>query len=313
MRKSLTRRDAIKQAIGVSAGLLANPATSRSVGTETPAVKPFELRYILGSCMFGTTKLDQILPQVAATGAVAIDVWPKPHGDQREQLDVMGEEAFAQLLKQHNVKLGCITQYVLGPFGLQQEMRLAKRLGCQTIVTGGSGPAGTKGAELKSAVRTFVEKMKPHLAVAEETDVTIAIENHGHNLINSPDSMKWLMELCPSEKLAIAFAPYHLPQDTELMSQLIRDLGNRIAVFYAWQHGMGCMKKLPKEQELLQMPGRGELDFAPMLHALRDIKYRGWTEIFMHPVPRGIPILDPTSAVVVEINRARAYLKTFIR
>ena len=71
---------------------------------------------------------------------------------------------------------------------------------------------------------------------------------------------------------------------------------------------MGCHQKLPKEQELLQMPGRGELDFVPLISALRDINYRGWTEIFMHPVPRGIPILDSTGSVTAEINRSRQYL-----
>ena len=86
--------------------------------------------------------------------------------------------------------MGCITQYKLGPFGLQAEMRLAKRLGCPTIVTGGRGPRGLKGADLKSAVQKFIEQMKPHLTVAEETGVTIAIENHGNNLIESPDSLK---------------------------------------------------------------------------------------------------------------------------
>ena len=35
------------------------------------------------------------------------------------------------------------------------------------IVTGGKGPPGLTGAELKSAVAGFVEQMKPHLAVAE--------------------------------------------------------------------------------------------------------------------------------------------------
>ena len=28
---------------------------------------------------------------------------------------------------------------------------------------------------------------------------------------------------------------------------------------------MGCMKKLPKKQEMLQMPGRGPLDFRPIV------------------------------------------------
>ncbi|MDP6445353.1 MAG: TIM barrel protein, partial [Pirellulaceae bacterium] len=252
--------------------------------------------------------LEQILPEVGKTGARAIDIWPKVHGDQREQVDQLGEEKFAAMLKEHKLQLGCITQYKLGPFGLQNEMRFAKRFGCRTIVCGGRGPKGLSGAELKAAVGKFVEQLKPHLDVAAETGVTIAVENHGANLIESPDSMKWLVDLRPNKHLAIAFAPYHLPQDEKLLGQLIRDLGNRIEIFYAWQHGMGCHKKLPKEEELLQMPGRGKLDFAPLMEALRDVEYRNWTEIFMHPVPRGIPILEPTSAVTAEINRARAYL-----
>ncbi len=287
-------------------------ALGLGIGAACCAAAPsdFKPKYILGSCMYGYTSLAEIFPEVAKIGAAAIDIWPKPHGDQREQVDQMGEETFAKLLKQHGVSLGCITQYKLGPFALQDEMRLAQRLGCQTMVTGGKGPKGLKGSELKSAVGQFMEKMKPHLEVAEETGVTIAIENHGNNLIDSPDSLKWLAELAPSKNLAVALAPYHLPQDESLMANLIKTLGNRIAMFYAWQHGMGCMTKLPKDQELLQMPGRGDLDFAPLLEALAEIDYRGWTEIFMHPVPRGIPILETTTQVTEEINRAGKYLAT---
>ncbi|WP_417731509.1 sugar phosphate isomerase/epimerase family protein [Rosistilla oblonga] len=272
----------------------------------------FQFRYLLGSCMYGYAPVAEILPEVAKTGSVALDIWPKAHGDQREQLDAMGEEAFATLLKQHNVPLGCITQYKLGPFGLQDEMRLAQRLGCSTIVTGGKGPKGLQGGELKRGVAKFVEQMKPHLAVAEETGVTIAIENHGNNLIESPDSLRWLIDLCPSDHLGIALAPYHLDQDSNLLAELILALGDRLSVFYAWQYGMGCMKKLPKRQELLQMPGRGELDFAPLVDALVETKFSGWTEIFMHPVPRGIPILESTDKVTTEINRSRAYLEDLL-
>ena len=275
--------------------------------------EPFQLKYILGSCMYGYQYVGEILPEVRKTGATALDIWPRVHGNQREQLTDLGEDKFAAMLKQHEITLGCITQYKLGPFGLQDEMRLAQRFGCRTIVTGGRGPAGLKGNDLKAGVQDFIEKMKPHLEVAEETGVTIAIENHGNNLIESPDSLKWLAELRPSKHLAIAFAPYHLPQDAKMLALLMETLGESIAVFYAWQHGMGCHEKLPKEQELLQMPGRGDLDFGPLLAALKQMKYSGWTEIFMHPVPRGIPILETASAVTAEINRSRNYLDQLLR
>ena len=258
--------------------------------------------------MYGYLKLEEILPEVKKTGSAAIDIWPKPHGDQREQIEAMGAERFQELLKKNDVTLGCMTHYMLGPFGLQKEMKFAQKFGCQTMVTGGKGPKDLKGKELKAAVGKFLEQMKPHLAVAEETGVTIAVENHANNLIDSPDSLKWLAELRPSKNLGIAFAPYHLPQDEKLLCNLIETLDDSISVFYGWQHGMGCMKKLPKEQELLQMPGRGSLNFEPILGSLKKINYNGWTEIFMHPVPRGIPILETSTAVTAEINHSRKYL-----
>lgn len=294
------RRDFLA-ASAVTAATLATP----SLALAAPKLKP---KYILGSCMYGYTAVDQIVPEVAKIGATALDIWPKVHGNQREQLDEMGEEKFSTLLKKHDVTLGCITQYKLGPFGLQKEMQLAQRLGCKMIICGGSGPKNLKGKELKAAVGAFIEKLKPHLDIAEETGVTIAIENHGNNLIDSPDSLKWLSELRTSDNLGIAFAPYHLEQDEKLQSDLIRTLGGNVKMFYAWQHGMGCRVKLPKEQELLQMPGRGDLDFVPLFAALQDIDYQGWTEIFMHPVPRGIPILETTAEVTAEINRSREYI-----
>jgi sugar phosphate isomerase/epimerase len=269
----------------------------------------FQLRYLIGSCLYGYETLENILPEVAKAGAAAIDIWPKVHGNQREQLDELGEERFAALLKQHRTALGCITQYKLGPFGLQDEMRLAQRLGCRTIVTGAKGPANLRGAELKQAVAKFLEELKPHLAVAEETGVTIAIENHAKNLIESPDSLRYLAELRPSKHLGIAFAPYHLPQDPQLLAELLRDILPAMAVYYAWQHGHGSMTKLPKEEELLQLPGRGELDFQPMLAELKQGNYQGWTEIFMHPFPRGVPILETVTQVTDEINHSRLHLE----
>lgn len=269
----------------------------------------FKLRYIVASCMYGTMDLAEILPEVCKTGAEHIDIWPAPHGNQREQVEAIGHEAFMALLEKHGVKLGILTHYDLGPFGLEDEVRVARKLGASMLICGGSGPKGLEGDALKAAVREFAEKMKPHVAAAEENGVVIGIENHANNIIESPDSMRWLVEFAPSRHIGIALAPYHLPQETALIAGLIADLGDRLVHFYAWQHGMGCHEKRPKEEELLQMPGRGDLDFAPILAALRKINYTGWASIFMHPVPRGIPILPTATQVTAEINRSRKYLE----
>lgn len=296
--------------VGSLAATAALPLTPFSVDASfaAAATEPFRLRYLLPSCMYGYAALEQVVPEVKKIGATAIDLWPKVHGNQREQLDEMGEEAFLALLRDHDVSLGCITQYPLGPFGLEEEIRLAGRLGCPTIVTGGKGPKGLRGSELKGAVRGFAEQLKPHLERAAEAGVTLAIENHGNNLIESPDSMKWLAEFRPADNLGIALAPYHLRQDEKFLSGLIRELGDAIVLFYAWQHGDGSTKRQSKQKELLQMPGRGPLDFKPLVAALHEIGFDGWTEIFMHPFPRGVPIRETTDEVTAEINRARTNL-----
>lgn len=273
------------------------------------AAEGFKLRYIISSSLYGTMKLDEILPEVAKAGATHLDIWPKAHGDQREQAQAMGDEAFGALLAKHGVKLGCSTRYDLGPLRLAGEMKWAGQFGCKTFVCGGHGPKGLKGDALRAAVKAFAEEMKPHCEVAESLGAKIAIENHGNGLMESPESIRWLVEFAPSPALGIALAPYHLPQDEPELAALIRECGQRLFVFYAWQFGKGCTKPMPKDEELQQLPGRGTLDFSPLVAALREIDFKGWTSIFMHPTPRGIPIVEGgASAVTEEINRARVYL-----
>jgi len=272
--------------------------------------KGFRLRYILGSSMYGKLKLEAILPEVRKTGADQIDIWPLRHGDQREQIEAMGHERFAELLRQNDVGLGMVTRYDLGPFGLAEEMRFLREFGGSLIISGSRGPKNVSGEEAKQALRQFIDQMKPHVAVAEELGVTIGIENHANALLATPDSLRYFAEFADSPRLGVALAPYHLPQDERLLAKLIEQLGPNLVHFYAWQHGKGCMEKLPKAEELEQMPGRGTLDFTPLLAALKRIDYQGWTEIFMHPVPRGIPIMDTLEQVTEEINRARRYLES---
>ena len=302
---TMTRRTFCRRSMA-AAGATALASGAVNAGASSG----FALRYILGSSMYGCLELSEILPEAAKAGARHVDIWPAPHGNQREQIETMGRDVFSAMLERHGVRLGILTRYDLGPFGLVDEMDVAKKLGGAMLICGGSGPAGLDGDALKAAVRTFVEKMKPHVAAAEEAGLVIGIENHANNLIESPDSMRWLVEFAPSKHLGVALAPYHLPQDPALLATLIEDLGDGLVHFYAWQHGVGCHEKRPKEQELLQMPGRGDLDFAPIVAALKNIDYAGWTEVFMHPVPRGIPILPTAAAVTAEINRARAHLES---
>lgn len=282
-------------------------AASRGALRPAPPVG-FEFRHILGSSMYGRLKLATILPEVAKCGAAHIDIWPLSHGDQREQLEQMGHDVFAALLREHGVKLGMITQYPLGPFGLGDEIKVLRKLGGKLIVTGSRGRKDVTGEDARSEVKAFLEKMKPHVAAAEEAGAVIAIENHGSAMIASPDSIRYFAEFNRSKHIGIALAPYHLPQDPRLIAGLIKALGPSLAHFYAWEHGKGANQR-DANLAMLQLPGVGKLDFRPICAALEEIDYRGWTEIFMHPTPRGIPILPTATECTAAINRSRAYLE----
>lgn len=281
-----------------------------SVAAETP----WKLNYMLASSMYGSLPLVEILPEVKKGGATAIELWPKKHGTQREELDAIGHEKFAEMLKEHGIGFGGATRYDLGPFKLTEEISVVKKLGGTFIVTGGSGEwKNVTPEQLKANVKDFVEKMKPHAALAAESGIQIGIENHVNNLIDTPDSLRWLAdEIRSLPGIGIALAPYHLPQDTELLAGLIRHIDTKMTLFYAWEHGMGCTKPMPKEEELQQMPGRGKLDWKPLLKALKDTRFSGQTEVFMHPTPRGIPIMPTVAESTAEIIRGKNHLDAIV-
>ena len=274
---------------------------------------PWKLNYMLASSMYGSLPLAEILPEVKKTGATSIELWPKKHGTQREEIDAIGHDKFAAMLQQHGLTFGGTTRYDLGPFRLTEEIGIVKKLGGTFIVTGGAGDYKVSPEQLKRNVKAFVEKMKPHAALAAENGLTLGIENHVNNLIDTPDSLRWLAdEIRTIPGIGIALAPYHLPQDATLQADLIKHIDQKMTLFYAWEFGHGCFKPMPKEEELQQMPGRGKLDWKPLLQALKATKFTGPTEIFMHPTPRGIPILPTAAGTTAEIVRAKNHLDNLI-
>ncbi len=283
--------------------------TAAAVAPSLAAEPAWKLHYMLASAMYGNLKLEQILPEVRKAGASGIEVWPRKHGTQREELDEIGHEKFAAMLSTERLVFGGTTRYDLGPFKLADEVGVVAKLGGTFIVTGGEGNYKLQGDALKAEVKGFVEKMKPHAALAAGKGMTIAIENHINNIIDTPNSLLWLADMIRDMPgIGIALAPYHLPQDTKWLADIITHCDRKLALFYAWEHGMGCMKPMPKDEELQQLPGRGKLDWKPLLTALKQIEFTGPTEIFMHPTPRGIPILPTAAEVTAEIARARKFL-----
>lgn len=296
---STISRRAMLATLGASSLTASNWAIAETESTE------FKLNYMLASCMYGTLDVRKCIAQVAEIGATCIDLWPPSHGDQRIQIDAIGHVQYLEACKAAKVRPQMTTRYDLGPFGLANEIEVVRQLGGKMIVCGST--ANREGS-VKKQVLEFIEKMRPHVAIAEKAGVVIAIENHSSALIHSLDSLRYFADLNQSTNLGIALAPYHLPQDSQAIADLIKHCNKSIVHFYAWEHGMGCHRKMPKPHELMQLPGFGTLDFRPILAALRNIQYQGLTEIFMHPTPRGIPIMPSIGESNAVINKSREYL-----
>ncbi|WP_428304312.1 sugar phosphate isomerase/epimerase family protein [Lacipirellula sp.] len=298
-RRAFCGRLAAGAGIASLAGLSAQAALPE-------ASEPFKLRFILASPMYGTTPLAEVLDEAKKVGATAVDIWPLRHANHREQMTELGDDRVSELLSERGLQLGAITRYDLGTARLIEEMPYAKRFNCKLLIT---GAPRRRGGDVKAEVKSFVASLQPQLAAAEAHDLTIGIENHSGTILDSPDAIRYFGEFADSPRLGIALAPYHLPQDNALIADVIDALGEKLVFFQAWEHGRGCDKPMPKEEELQQLPGRGTLDFTALLGALERVDYRGWTEIFMHPTPRGTAIHATTAEVTAEINRSRDYLQ----
>ncbi len=277
------------------------------------ATPPLKLKYLLASALYGDMGLDTILPEIGATDCAGLDVWCRPHGTQREQAEAMGIEAFSELLKKHSTSPVCFTQYPLGPLALGKELPVLKQLGGTLIVTGASGPKNVAGAEARAGMTAFLEEMKPHADAAAQHGITIAIENHVDTLLHTPDSIRCWAELNKHPALGMAFAPHHLHEHVDEMPKLIRDLGSaNLPFLYFQEYGIGGKKKVAKEIELQQLPGLGTLDYRPILRALREVGFHGWAEIFMHPTPRGVPILPTAAEITSTLKKSRAHIEKLL-
>lgn len=302
------------RALAVAALPLALPG--RAAESPTDAATPpansarWRPRFMLASALYGDAPLATVVAEVAKTGATMIDLWPKPHGSQREEVAALGVPNVRELLAAAGVTLGGIACYKVGAFNLAAEFALAKQLGAEApvLVCTAPGDGDASGSDLAAAIGRFLEKLRPSVAAAEQTGGMIAIENHSKSLLQTGDGIRRFADLVHGDRVGVALAPHHLPQDGELIAAVARDLGPRLKLVYAQQHGKGSTEKLSKPDELLQLPGRGPLDFGPLMRQLAALAFPGPVEIFMHPVPRGVPILPTVAAITAEVNRARAHL-----
>jgi len=266
---TLTRRRFIRHAVA-GVGMAAGASLIRGFAAGSAEVRPaWRCRLSTSSILFKDLSLEAACGRIAGLGFEAVDIWSAydkcPHLD--DAATRVGPAGLKAVLGKHRLELCAFSVYV---GGYAKYAELLGGVGGGVAIQGSAGPC--KAEELTARMRAFFEGLKPLIELAEKHNSRLAIENHGHALLDSLDSFKAFVDLNTSPRLGIALAPYHLQAIGAPVEEAIRICGRQLLFFYAWQ----------KEPELAQLPGHGPADFAPWLRALAQADYRGFVNPFMH-------------------------------
>jgi len=227
------------------------------------------MRLSSSSVQYVPLPIERVCERIARLGFEAIDIWGPlfkcTHLD--EIITGGGAARLKALLAKHKLKL-CAFSLYRGDY--PKSMELLGAAGGGVAIRGSEKPCTP--AELTATMKGFLERLKPQADLAEQHNAYLAIENHGHALLDSMDSIKAFTDLNRHPRVGIALAPYHLQAGKMNVEEAIAACGKQLLFFYAWQHGRGTD----------QLPGHGPTDFTPWLAALAKIGYAGYVNPFMH-------------------------------
>lgn len=285
---ALDRRQFLSRvAGGVVAGATAGGllASDRAVAAE----ERWKMRLSCSSINFSSLPIEAACERIAALGFEAIDVWSAhagcPHLD--DVADRLGPEGLMELLTKNKLKLYAFSVY---RGGYPRYAELLGKCGGGVAVRGSAGPCDPK--DLVPRMKAFLESLKPETELAEKHDSYLAIENHGHAMLDSLDSFKAFVDINTNPRLGIALAPYHVQGRKQSVEEAIGIIGKQLFFFYAWQRAGGAG----------QLPGNGPTDCIPWITALAKADYAWYVNPFMH----GEPEPDEMSKIMAE---SVAYLK----
>ncbi len=264
----IARRDFVKAGCaallgGSFAPTLLRPAVAQDKQTA------WKMRLSTSSIHYMGLPFEAACANIAKLGFEGIDIWSAhagcPHLDDVAQR--LGAAGLREVLQANRLQLFSFSVYQ-GGYAKYAEM--LGEVGGGVAVRGSTGPC--EPSELKSSMRKFLEGLKPLVELAEKHNSLLAIENHGHALLDSLDSFKAFVEMNQSPRLGIALAPYHLQTINASVVDAIETCGSQLFFFYAWQHA----------SDTGQLPGIGPTDFKPWIAALAKVGYRGYVNPFMH-------------------------------
>ncbi len=177
----------------------------------------------------------------------------------------------------------------------KRALTLAKELGAACITTEPGGPV-EPGQSWQSALRLFVEMIKPVADHAEREGVLLLVEPEPGLLIETADQFLEFISHIDSPAVGLNFDIGHSycvgdePETTiPRVAQYIRHFHLEDIAATRVHHHL--------------IPGEGAIDFAAAFRAIRAMNYQGWVTIELYPY-----IDDPDVAARTALTRVREIL-----
>lgn len=290
----LNRRGFLSRAAHTAAVAAASPALM-ATGPAIAAEDRWKMKLSTSSIQFKSLPIEKVCQKIAELGFEAIDIWSAhagcPHLDDVQKR--LGANGLKEVLEKNHLKLCAFSVY---HGGYRRYAELLGASGGGVAIHGSARACAPK--ELTSRMKAYLEALEPEAELAEKHNSYVAVENHGHALLDSVDSLKAFVDLNRNPRIGIALAPYHIQGRKESVEEAIRVAGKQLFFFYAWQRAGATQ----------QLPGIGPTDCTSWIKALASIGYSRYVNPFMHgePEPETMAAALAKSRDYLEKCRAKA-------
>jgi sugar phosphate isomerase/epimerase len=174
----------------------------------------------------------------------------------------------------------------------KRALTLAKELGAPCITTEPGGPV-EPGQSWSTALRLFVEMLKPVAEHAEKEGVLLLVEPEPGLLIETVDQFLEFMRYIDSPAVGMNFDIGHAYCVKDDPAETIPKVAKYIRHFH-----LEDIAATRVHHHLV--PGEGAIDFSAAIRAIRAIKYDGWITIELYPY-----IDDPDEAARTALARVQ--------
>jgi sugar phosphate isomerase/epimerase len=174
----------------------------------------------------------------------------------------------------------------------KRALTLARELGAACITTEPGGPVDP-GTSWQSALKLFVEEIKPVAEHAEKEGVLLLVEPEPDLLIEKAEQFEEFMRHINSPAVALNFDIGHFYCVGDEPAPTLRRLAR-------WVRHIHLEDIAATRVHHHLIPGEGAIDFASVFQAIRDIGYTGWVTIELYPY-----VDDPDAAARTALERVK--------